>query len=46
MYRFVHPAYCAFPFVVQEQRRSRHDALDDWPLLRGQTQRTVGGSIF
>ena len=45
-YRLVHPRYRALDGVVQEQRRSRDDALDRGPLLGGETQRPVDRSAM
>ena len=45
-YRLVHPRYRALDGIVQEQRRSRDDALDRGPLLGGETQRPVDRSAM
>ena len=45
-YRLVHPRYRALDGVVQEQGRSRDDALDRGPLLGGETQRPVDRSAM
>ena len=45
-YRLVNPRYRALNGIVQEQRRSRDDALDRGPLLGGETQRPVDRSAL